>query len=668
MNLPLGNRLTTVELYLNKAQLLEKDNKIKEAIAIYQKAIEVYPHHFRFYYELGELSTKSQAFTEAIKYYKQAISLNPQWFKSYYALGQIAVKQNNLESAIDNYQKAINLKPDFSWSYFNLGKIYYKLNKLELAASFYQQAIEYHSFAKSYHLYLALGNVYLDQDKIDLAIDCYQQSLKINAQAIEAKIKLGMAYCRKSDWHQAIQSYNQVIKINPNCHLAWFGLGEIFRKQKLLDIAIANYRQALKIKTNDVKTFHKLQTCLAKKSPEKYPDYQAYKKAISEQVKDEQLYYRLGQKLSKQGLIEDAIECYLKVVELNPKCMDVYETIYNSSLYLDNCDRIINVYQKILLKNPNLLIVVRNLGKIFSRQGKIELAIKYNRQVAETQIKSKVLRRETAKSASTLSTSAYLTNHKNFPDPCFLIIGSEKCGTSSLYQYIIKHPNVLGAIEKEIHFFTYNFEKGLDWYGSHFPPFAKDSNYITGEASTSYIACHNNAPQRVFKLLPQVKLLAVIREPVERAISHYHQLVRLGKEHRSLEEAVQKELQILKNVDDIWSIKQKYWSESKGILWHSLYVYFLQQWLNVFPSEQLLIIKSQDLFTNPQNTMEQVFDFLELSKFKQQNYKTYNSGGQYNQSQEKIVKQMKNFFEPHNRKLEDLIDLNLPRGTRGIPF
>ncbi len=75
-----------------------------------------------------------------------------------------------------------------------------------------------------------------------------------------------------------------------------------------------------------------------------------------------------------------------------------------------------------------------------------------------------------------------MSNQDCLTEPNFLIIGAEKCGTSSLYQYIIEHPHVLGAIEKEIHFFTYNFDKGLDWYRSHFYPLAQNSNYITGEA------------------------------------------------------------------------------------------------------------------------------------------------------------------------------------------
>ncbi len=638
------DKLVNVESYLQKAQLLEKEHRVKDAIAIYQKAVEVYPRHFRPYYELGQLLTKSQSFPTAIKYYQQAISLNPQWFKPYYDLGQIATQENDLELAITYYQQAINLKSDYPWSYFNLGNIYCKLNKLELASSFYQQAIDNHSFNKSSSLCLALGNVYFQQNKIDLAIDCYQKSIKIDSQAIEPQIKLGLAYSKQSNWQQAVDNYNKVIKINPNCHLAWFNLGEIYRQQDSLEDAIANYRQALKLKPNDVKTFHKLQTCLAQQAPEKYPDYQTYQLALSDSRKDEIFYYQLGKKLSKQGLINAAIDCYLKVVELNPHFLEVYETIYNSILYLENCDHIINTYQKTLDKYPTLLIVKRNLGKIFSRQGKIALAIKYNRQFAQAKIKSK---------------APYLSSQEHLTEPNFIIIGAEKCGTSSLYQYIVEHPHVLGAIEKEIHFFTYNFDKGLDWYRSHFYPLAPNNHYITGEASTSYIACHSNTPQRVLKLFPQVKLITVIRDPVARAISHYHQLVRLGKEYRSLEEVVQTELAILKNVDDIWAIKQQYWVQAKGILWHSLYVYFLEQWLKVFPRKQLLILRSEDLFTNTQDTMSKVFNFLEIGEFPKKNYKAYNSGGKYIQSKESLIQQMKDFFEPHNRKLENLIGIKL---------
>jgi len=567
-------------------------------------AVEKEKVSLEYFLERTSLLTKENKIQDAIATYKKAIEIYPSHFRLHYELGQLLKKSQSIAEAIPYYQKTISLNPQWFKPYYDLGQIATEQNNLELAIDYYQQAI---NLQPDYlWAYFELGNIYEKLNKLELAIKYYQQ----------------------------------LIKLNPNFYLAWFRLGEIFRKQNDLENAIANYHQALTIKPNDVKTFQKLQTCLAQQSPEKYPDYQAYQLALVDNINDEKFYYQLGKKLSKQGLIETAINCYLKAVEINPKFMTVYETIYNSILYLDNCDRIIEVYQKILSKYSNLVIVKRNLGKIFSRQGNLELAVKYNQQIAQSKTKSKF---------------PNLSNQNFLSEPNFLIIGSEKCGTSSLYQYIINHPHVISAIEKEIHFFTYNFDYGLDWYRSHFSPLPRESNYITGEASTSYIACHNDAPQRIFELFPQIKLLAVVRDPIERAISHYHQLVRLGKEHRSLDEVIKIELEVLQNFDDIWTIKNQYWSQAKGILWHSLYVYFLQQWLNIFPRKQLLILRSEDLFAKTQETMNQVFNFLELEEFPQQSYQTYNSGGKYNQLSESLVKQLQDFFEPHNQKLEDLI-------------
>ena len=557
-----------------------------------------------FYLNQAQLLTKENKVQDAISLYKKAIEVYPRHFRLHYELGQLLKKSQSFAEAISSYQKTISLNPQWFKPYYDLGQIAVEQNNLELAIDYYQQAINLKSDYT--WVYFDFGNIYEKLNKLELAVNSYQQ----------------------------------LIKLNINFYLAWFRLGEIFRKQDSLEEAISNYRQALTLKPNDVKTFQRLQICLAQQSPEKYPDYQAYKLALVDNTKDEKFYYQLGKKLSKQGLIETAIDCYLKVVEINPQFTTVYETIYNSILYLDNCDRIIEVYQKTLSKYPNLLTVKKNLGKMFSRQGNIELAIRYNQQIAQAKTKSKF---------------PNLSNKKCLREPSFLIIGSEKCGTSSLYQYIIKHPQVISAIEKEIHFFTYNFAQGLDWYLSHFSPLPQGSGYITGEASTSYIACHDNAPQRVVELFPNIKLLSVIRDPIKRVISHYNQLVRLGKENRSLEEVIQIELDILRNVDDIWAIKQTYWSQAKGVLWHSLYVYFLRQWLNVFPREQLLILRSEDLFAKTQETMSQVFNFLELDKFSQQSYQTYNSGGKYNQLPEFLVQELQDFFEPHNRKLEELI-------------
>ncbi|HEY9295730.1 MAG TPA: sulfotransferase domain-containing protein, partial [Phormidium sp.] len=122
--------------------------------------------------------------------------------------------------------------------------------------------------------------------------------------------------------------------------------------------------------------------------------------------------------------------------------------------------------------------------------------------------------------------------------PDFIIIGAQKCGTTSLYEYLIQHPQILAASKKEVHFFDLNFAKGVDWYRQQFKPVSQKS--ITGEASPYYIF-HPLVPQRIYQLFPQVKLIVLLRNPVERAISHYYHEVRLGFEDLGLEDAIAQE-------------------------------------------------------------------------------------------------------------------------------
>jgi len=130
--------------------------------------------------------------------------------------------------------------------------------------------------------------------------------------------------------------------------------------------------------------------------------------------------------------------------------------------------------------------------------------------------------------------------------PDFIIIGVQRGGTTSLYKYMTKHPKIIPALKKEIHFFDNKFGKGLSWYESQFMqnPFfcllkrkRKSEDTITGEASPYYIY-HPHVPKRISKILPNVKLIAILRNPIERAFSHYNHEVRLGAEKLSFEDAL----------------------------------------------------------------------------------------------------------------------------------
>src|SRR5581483_11863989 len=132
--------------------------------------------------------------------------------------------------------------------------------------------------------------------------------------------------------------------------------------------------------------------------------------------------------------------------------------------------------------------------------------------------------------------------------PDFLVIGGQKCGTTALYNYIIEHPDIYLAVRKQMHYFDNRYEKGDRWYRSGFPTVAEKfyvknilrKRFITCEATPNYIF-HPQAARRVARLLPHAKFILVLRDPVDRAYSHYNHEIRKGTEMLSFEEAIAKE-------------------------------------------------------------------------------------------------------------------------------
>src|SRR5947209_1159841 len=129
--------------------------------------------------------------------------------------------------------------------------------------------------------------------------------------------------------------------------------------------------------------------------------------------------------------------------------------------------------------------------------------------------------------------------------PDFLIIGAQKAGTTSLYRYLAAHPDIVASTRKEVHFFDINFWRGEWWYRSLFPlrrrlqrrPPLRNRPAITGEASPYYLF-HPFAPERAAQLLPDAKLIVLLRDPVERAWSHYRHEVANGRETMTFPDAL----------------------------------------------------------------------------------------------------------------------------------
>ena len=160
----------------------------------------------------------------------------------------------------------------------------------------------------------------------------------------------------------------------------------------------------------------------------------------------------------------------------------------------------------------------------------------------QNQFRKKIHKTVKQRKINVLQLYGSLTSQKRLL-PEFIIIGSQRSGTTSLYNYLAGHPYVLPAIVKEVHFFDLAFNNGLNWYRGHFPftTNGKDGQrIITGEASPYYIF-HPHAPGRIARIFPGMKIILLLRNPVDRAFSHYQHEASLGFERLPFDEAVEKE-------------------------------------------------------------------------------------------------------------------------------
>lgn len=198
--------------------------------------------------------------------------------------------------------------------------------------------------------------------------------------------------------------------------------------------------------------------------------------------------------------------------------------------------------------------------------------------------------------------------------PDFLIVGAQKAGTTSLYQYLRSHPEIwFPDGVKETHFFTYWGASGYESESPRVQVTTKKEEYldlfaeappdcVAGEASPSYLY-DSNAPRRIKRFNPQISLIAILRDPVQRAYSNYLHAVRSGRESHSFEEALELESKRIES-----GAPNMLHYRSKGF-----YGRQIARYDEHFESDQLLILLSDDLWQNRTSTLRRVLKFLDVN-------------------------------------------------------
>ena len=260
--------------------------------------------------------------------------------------------------------------------------------------------------------------------------------------------------------------------------------------------------------------------------------------------------------------------------------------------------------------------------------------------------------------------------------PDFIIIGTQRGGTTSLYYYLTEHPGIARALMKEVHFFDDNFREGLNWYRAQFPSSLqkyyaeriRKEHFITGESSPYYLF-YPPAPKRISALVPQAKLIVLLRNPVDRAYSHHWLVTLEGNETLSFEEAIKREGERMAGEHEKILANEHYSSFNHrhySYLARGIYVDQLKHWMNYYPKEQFLILCSEDFYRDPAGVTQQTLEFLgvpgqeiQISKEYKQ-YRLARKTGYLQQQKPPLMpphvrKYLVDYFKPHNARLSQFL-------------
>jgi len=257
--------------------------------------------------------------------------------------------------------------------------------------------------------------------------------------------------------------------------------------------------------------------------------------------------------------------------------------------------------------------------------------------------------------------------------PNYIIIGVQRGGTTSLYNYLIRHPAIVSSYLKEVHYFTKNYHRGINWYLSNFPtrPALKrrsaqaGERAVTGEATPYYIF-HPLAPVRIKQLVPDARFILLLRDPVERAYSHFDLSRRMNNEPiERFEDALEAEPERLKGEREKLLTDETYFSRSHqhhSYLTRGLYAEQLEYWYQFFPREQILVLRSEDMYENAAEVYKQTCRHIGVSEIVLAEFRVFGRPKKSSPLSPETRERLYEFFRPHNERLYQLIGRDMQWG------
>jgi Sulfotransferase domain len=240
--------------------------------------------------------------------------------------------------------------------------------------------------------------------------------------------------------------------------------------------------------------------------------------------------------------------------------------------------------------------------------------------------------------------------------PGYLVVGTKRGGSTSLADWIEEHPGVAPCRNRKgTHFFDTNYSRGSAWYATRFERTSRGFS-ITGEASPYYMF-HPLAPQRIRAELPDVKLIAVLRDPIDRAWSQYQYEVARGHESESFATALDlEESRLAGEVERLIADPRYEGAEYRhhGYLRRGHYADQLREIYRLFPAEQVLVVQSEEMFADPHGTLDRVWDFLGLDRVRLDGLGALNANSSRGKIDADNLMRLAKYYQPLNEDLYSL--------------
>ena len=343
------NNKNAIELY-NQGNTLIQLQRYQEALATYEKAIDIKPDYPQALYGQGKALFQLKKYQESLIAYDQAIQIQPNYLEAWTNRGFVLVRLKRYSEAIATVDKALQLKNDEPQIWQLKGDIFIKISQYNDAIKAYEQAINFQ--ADNPELWYKKGLAFQNLKQYEEAITAYKKTVELKPDHESAWYNLGNCLVNLNRYEFALQAYDQAVQYNQNNSAAWLSRSNILMTLRRYPEAIDSFTQVIKTNPQQYQAWYNRGWALHQ--VKRYGEaIESYKKAISLKSNDYLVWYNLGNTQYNLQKYQEAIASYNKATRYKPNHYESWYSKGNAWLNLQQYQQAIASYDKAIEYKPD---------------------------------------------------------------------------------------------------------------------------------------------------------------------------------------------------------------------------------------------------------------------------------------------------------------------------